>query len=600
MIGRPRKIELLAPAANASIAKEAVLHGADAVYIGPPSHGARKGASNSIEDILSAIEFAHQYGAKVYATVNTIVFENELKDVERLVWDLYRIGTDALIVQDMSLLRLDLPPIALHSSTQCDTRTVEKARFLDDAGFSQIVLARELTLNEISEISRSVNVPVEVFIHGALCVSYSGRCHASQAVCGRSANRGECAQICRLPYNLIDDNGKTIIKDRHLLSLKDFNASHQLHELLNAGVSSLKIEGRLKEMSYVKNVVAYYRRELDKIIKESNGKFIRSSYGRSEISFTPDLYKSFNRGFTEYFLVNRRNKDITSPLTPKSMGEPIRDINALHNGDGISFFNKYNEYEGVKINKVENGRIIGNKPFVLPKDQIIHRTFDVRWDKLLNKPSAKRKLWLDVELDSNSLKALDEKGNSVIIRLDADIQEAKSPRDIRKDFDKFGNTLYSLRNFKANFNTDIFIPASQLAEARRKLLKALENSSKINYRYDLRRKENKNALYPIAELDYRDNVANSKAREFYFSHGVTKIEKAMETEQRIGDRKKRGVRVVMTTRHCILRENGRCLRETPAAKRDFKLPLSLRSMRNTFLLDFDCSRCEMLLLTDTD
>ena len=326
------KIELLAPAANAEVAREAILHGADAVYMGPPSHGARKSAANSIEDISRTADFAHKFGAKVYATVNTIVYDHELKDVERLAWNLYRAGTDALIVQDMALLRLDLPPIALHASTQCDTRTIEKARFLEDVGFSQIVLARELTLKEIADICESLTVPVETFIHGALCVSYSGRCHASQATCGRSANRGECAQICRLPFTLTDANGKILAKDRHLLSLKDFNASDRLEELLNAGVRSLKIEGRLKDASYVKNVVAYYRQRLDNIIEASDGRYERSSSGESTVSFTPQLDKSFNRGFTRYFLDNRRQAGISSPLTPKSMGEEIKDISSLNNG----------------------------------------------------------------------------------------------------------------------------------------------------------------------------------------------------------------------------------------------------------------------------
>lgn len=593
---KPRKIELLAPAANAEIAMEAILHGADAVYIGPSSHGARKSAANSIEDIARTADFAHKYGARVYATVNTIVYDHELKHVERLAWDLYRAGTDALIVQDMALLRLDLPPIALHASTQCDTRTLAKAKFLEEVGFSQIVLARELTLKEIKEICGSVNVAVETFIHGALCVSYSGRCHASQATCGRSANRGECAQICRLPFTLTDASGRILAENRHLLSLKDFNASDRLEDLLEAGVSSFKIEGRLKDASYVKNVTAYYRQKLDEIISKSDGRYLRSSYGHSEISFTPQLDKSFNRGFTHYFLDDRKAKDISSPLTPKSMGETITDLSQLHNGDGISFFNSRNEYEGVMVNGVANGKIIGNKPFVLPKGSVIHRTSDIHWQKTLAKPTAVRKLWLDVIINDKSIEGIDEMGRKVIIGLDADIQPAKNPKPLRSSFDRFGNTIYYLRNMQENFDREVFIPVSQLAEARRKLLDALASAGKATYRFDLRLPENPDAQYPVSSLDFHDNVANHLAEGFYRDHGVAKIEKALEIDPS-ALRKGRSGRSVMTTRHCILRENGRCLRETPAEKRDFKLPLKIKSGQTSFMLDFDCSRCEMHVLT---
>ena len=333
-----RELELLAPAGNADIAIEAILHGADAVYIGPPTHGARKAAANSLEDIKKVVSFAHQFGAKVYCTVNTIIYENELTEVESLIRKLYIIGVDALIVQDMGILRMDIPPIALHASTQCDTRTPEKAKFLEDVGFSQLVLARELTLNEIKKIHDTVDVPLECFIHGALCVSYSGRCHASQATKGRSANRGACAQICRLPFNLTDSRGRVLQKNKHLLSLKDFNLSDNLEELIQVGVSSFKIEGRLKEVGYVKNVVAYYRQKIDEIIRKYPDKYRRSSYGKSTIDFIPQLDKSFNRGFTTYFLNDRRPANISSPDTPKSMGEIITDINQLNNGDGISYF----------------------------------------------------------------------------------------------------------------------------------------------------------------------------------------------------------------------------------------------------------------------
>lgn len=602
-----REIELLAPAANAEIAIEAIRHGADAVYIGPPSHGARKAASNSLEDIRRVVEFAHPFGARVYATVNTIIYEDELKAVEQLVRDLYIIGVDALIVQDMGMLRLDLPPIALHASTQCDTRTPAKARFLQDVGFSQIVLARELTLNEIKEIHSAVNVPLECFVHGALCVSYSGRCHASQCVKGRSANRGACAQICRLPFTLKDADGKIITRNRHLLSLKDFNLSDRLESLMLAGVSSFKIEGRLKDASYVKNTVAYYRKGIDEVMARFPDKFRRSSAGESTLTFNPDLSKSFNRGFTRYFLDDRRPKNISSPLTPKSMGEVIKDVNQLHNGDGISFFNDKNEYEGVMVNGVKGNRIVSNRPVRIPQGATLHRTLDVQWQKLLSRPSAERKLRLDVTLTDTLLSGVDERGVAASVALNADIQEAKNPGNLRINFDKFGNTIYCLSDFNVaidNFKSP-FIPASQLADARRRLIEALGVAGRATYHYDRRRKEDKSAEFPTASLDYQDNVANSKAESFYREHGVTEITPAMEVEKESkvsksvslkSKIKSEGLRSVMTTRHCILREMGKCLKETPQSKRGFKLPLRIESSDADFQLSFDCNNCEMHLL----
>ena len=316
-------------AANAAIAIEAVRHGADAVYIGATSHGARKAAANSLDDIAEVVDYAHKFRSKVYVTVNTIIYDSEIKTVERLCRDLYHIGVDALIVQDMGMLRMSLPPIALHASTQCDIRTPEKARFLQEAGFSQLVLARELSLKEIAEISDAVDVPVECFVHGALCVSYSGKCSASCASTGRSANRGECAQICRLPFSLMDAEGNVIARDRHLLSLRDFNASALMPDLIEAGVSSFKIEGRLKDMDYVKNITSLYNLLLDNIVSNSGGCFHRSSFGKSDISFIPNPEKSFNRGFTDYFLKQRRPISIASLLTPKSMGKQSATSTAL-------------------------------------------------------------------------------------------------------------------------------------------------------------------------------------------------------------------------------------------------------------------------------
>ncbi|MDE6271804.1 MAG: U32 family peptidase [Muribaculaceae bacterium] len=605
-----RDIELLAPAANADIAIEAIKHGADAIYIGPPSHGARKSASNSLDDIRRVVDFAHPFGVKVYSTVNTIVYDSELLKVESLIGDLYKIGVDALIVQDMGILRMEIPPIALHASTQCDTRTPEKARFLEEAGFSQIVLARELTLAEIRSIYESVNVPLECFVHGALCVSYSGRCHASQVTTGRSANRGECAQICRWPFTLTDAAGKVLERNRHLLSLKDFNLSDRLEELLDAGASSLKIEGRLKDASYVKNIVGFYRKRLDEIIRNHPDTYRRSSAGVSELTFRPQADKSFNRGFTHYFIDSRRPASITSPLTPKSMGEKIKDISQLNNGDGISYFNDRNEYEGVMVNGIKGNRIIGNRTFQLPKGASIHRTFDIKWQKEMARPTATRRIDLDVIITDTYISATDGRGISATLSLPKDLQPARNRRTIRDSFDKFGNTIYRIRNFTED-NFTLFIPASQLSDLRRQLIRALESASKATYRFDYRRKENSGYPYPSKQLDYRDNVANRLADQFYREHGVTSIQPAIEigpqefhqsdeADGQRGQRKKydeKKERIVMTTRHCILREMGKCLQRTPPCKRNFQLPLFMTSGKNKFRLKFNCEQCEMEVLT---
>ncbi len=581
-----RDLELLAPAANAEIAIQAILHGADAVYIGAASHGARRKAANSTEDIKRVADFAHIYRAKVYVTVNTLVKDDELESVRTLIWDLYRAGVDAIIVQDMGLLRLDLPPIALHASTQCDTRTVDKARFLEEVGFSQIVLARELTLREIGEICRSVSVPVECFVHGALCVSYSGRCQASQACFNRSANRGDCAQICRLPFTLTDGEGKVLARDRHLLSLRDFNASAQIPAMIEAGVRSFKIEGRLKDSGYVKNVTAAYSRIMDAFITAHPEEYRRSSFGRSDINFTPSLSKSFNRGFTTYFLESRRPASISQPLTPKSMGEVITDVKSLNNGDGISFFDEKGVYQGVMVNGVRDGRIIGSRPFTLPKGAEIHRTFDRQFTTELEKDTAVRKLRVDMTIDETGVWAHDERGVSARVSLDGDRDVARRPMQPRGIFEKLGNTPYKLGEFVNELNPSTFIPASQLTDTRRRLIEALNSAAEATYRFDVRRGENRVYPYPDQTLVSSDNVANLKAREFYLDHGVQQMVTAPEAGGKIsaGD-------TVMVTRHCLLRELGACRRER--GERKLREPLTITSANLKFGLDFDCDRCEM-------
>lgn len=583
----PRRLELLAPARDTETARQAILHGADAVYIGASSHGARAAAANSLDDLKRLVDFAHPFRAKIYATVNTIVYDNELTKVERLIADLYRIGIDALIVQDMGILRLDIPPIELHASTQCDTRTPQKARWLEQMGFSQIVVARELTIGEIEEICRSVSVPVECFIHGALCVSYSGRCHASLACGGRSANRGECAQMCRLPYTLTDANGKVLARDKYLLSMHDLNASRNLESLIRAGASSFKIEGRLKDAAYVKNVTAYYSQLLDTFIAEHPGEYVRAAAGRSQISFTPDPARSFNRGFTDFCQSRRRNADLASIETPKALGQPIADISEINNGDGLSWFGREG-FTGTRVNRVADGKVLTADGRRIPAGTRLYRTFDVKWEKEMARNSASRKIAVDMTLDLHGLTLSDERGAYARVPFAPTTAEARTTPDRRKVFEKLGDTIYRLRTFTDLSGETTFIPNSELAEVRRAGLAALNTAAEAIYPFSYRRPENPDAKYPAAELDYRDNVSNNLAEKLYRSHGVERIERAAEQT-----RSSLKGKTVMTSRHCILRQLGRCLRFD---NRKTALPLTLSGARDKFLVDFDCRRCEMKII----
>ena len=584
----PRTLELLAPARNADIAVEAILHGADAVYMGAPDFGARKAASNSLDDIRRVVDFAHIFNARVYITLNTIIYENELKDVENLICRLYRIGVDALIIQDMGILRMDVPPIELHASTQCDIRSPEKALFLQEVGFSQLVLARELSLDEIKAVTSVVNIPVEVFVHGALCVSYSGRCQAGFVYNGRSGNRGECSQICRLPFTLRDGYGRVMKKDLHLLSLRDMNRLDNLGQLIEAGVSSFKIEGRLKEAAYVKNVVSAYNSRLNEIIGDSDGKLRRSSSGTSEVSFTPDLRKSFNRGFTPYFLNGRKNVRMASMATPKSLGEPVDDPSILNPGDGISFFDRKGQFTGFLVNAVRDGKIIGNRAVDIPKGTSLYRTSDVKWEKELAKKTAARKLSVSVSLDSTGISAKDDTGAYVRLPLPVKPEKSVNKFDYRSVIGKLGNTPFKLKDFTI-CDENIFIPSSVLSRLKRDLVESLLKDKRMRYKFGYRRGELMDSVYPTESLDYRDNVANSLAERFYLEHGVNNIERAIET-LKPSDRKGKAV---MTTRYCILRELGLCLKNS---EKKVKQPLTLQAPSKSFNLRFDCKNCEMSLI----
>lgn len=606
----PQKIELLSPAKNANTAIEAIKHGADAVYIGAPKFGARAAAGNSLDDIRRTVDFAHSFNARIYATVNTILYDNELKEAEQMIRMLYNVGVDALIVQDMGILRLDIPPIALHASTQCDTRTVEKAKFLESVGFSQIVLARELTLSEIREICQNVSVPVECFVHGALCVSYSGKCHASCAFKDRSANRGECAQICRLSYDLTDTSGDVLLRNRHLLSLRDLNLSDRLEDLLNAGVSSFKIEGRLKELSYVKNVTAFYHQRFQEICRAHPDRFYRASAGEVALKFKPCLSKSFNRQFTHYFLDNRNPS--TSPMaslnTPKSIGEPIGKITHVQpgclqvsgnthisNGDGLVFFNRTGELQGFRANKVEGNQIYPFEKIPAYKGAMLYRNADKTFTDILNKESATRLLPIDIQMTQTpsgyvAITVSDCLGNVVTILSDFIPEQAKSDqsRAQKQIFSKLGNTPYRLSTFDAKGTETLFIPASTLTSLRRSIIDALTRTSRMRYRFSYRITENRNIPYVLKTLSFAENVANKLAREFYNEHQAATIEPAMETQQIT---KKNPV--LMTTRYCIRRELNCCLKSGNAGRLPDQLQLKSSNIRMS--VEFDCKNCQMIL-----
>lgn len=598
-------IELLSPAKNAETAIAAVQHGADAVYIGAPKFGARAAVGNSLEDIAKAVDYAHHFNSKTYSTVNTVLYDNELKEAEKMIRDLYRIGVDAIIVQDMSILRMDIPPIQLHASTQCDIRTPEKAKFLENVGFSQLVLARELTIEEIKAIRNAVSVPLEYFVHGALCVSYSGRCNASCYFKDRSANRGECSQICRLPYNVYDEDG-LILKEKHILSLKDFNLSDRLEDLLEAGVSSFKIEGRLKEVQYVKNITALYNNRLNEICKRNPDKYRRSSFGTCEYCFEPNPEKSFNRGFTHYFNETRNPKQkLASIFSPKSIGEKIGTVqkcfkntitikgNAnLANGDGLVYL-KNDELFGFRANKVTGNSIQLLNNIQITPGTTIYRNLDKSFSDLLSKDSATRKIGISVALAKTEkglrIDGSDEIGNTCSAFYPFEAEKAKNDQtDYQKRIiSKLGNTNYVLHNLDNNAVSGLFIPASILTEIRRIIIESLESSQRTNYKFAYRKEENKKAKCPYGNLIFSDNVANNLSRAFYTEHGAESIEPAMEVSKDLKNP------ILMTTRYCIRRQLDACLKEKGHNKIGKHLVLESNDIKMS--VEFDCKNCQMIL-----
>ena len=590
-------LELLAPAKNLACGIAAIDHGADAVYIGAPKFGARAAVGNSIDDIRQLCEYAHQFDAKIYVTLNTIVYDDELEQVRGLIDELAAIGVDAVLVQDMGLLQfMDGKPFEIHASTQTDNRTADKVRWLKQLGFSRAVLARELSAEEIAEIHREVpDIELEVFVHGALCVSYSGICYASQHCFQRSANRGECAQFCRMRFSLVDADGTEIEHERYLLSLKDMNQSDNLDKLIEAGAVSFKIEGRLKDVAYVKNVTAAYSERLNAYIRKHPEEYCRASKGRCEYTFTPNLNRTFNRGYTTYF-VNGRQPDIASFDTPKAVGEFVGRVKEIRNdsfnvagtasfanGDGLCFLNSDRQFEGFRANRVAGNRIF---PFKMPDGlrpgMALYRNNDQEFERILSKPSATRKIAISI-----ALRAVDDGfelcANGVTVHFDAEHQLAqKSPREnIVRQLSKLGDTIYECAEVVVPDNFNFFIPNSQLSDMRRQLIDAMGQAK----REVKQARVGKNP--GVKELSYQNNISNHQSAAFYGTNELSAYEL------------KGGDGPIMQCRHCLRYSLGYCVKR--GGKRPtWREPLSLvLGDGRRFRLEFDCQHCQMNVYAST-
>jgi putative protease len=609
---KPREIELLAPARDAATAFAAIDHGADAVYMGASAFGARQQAANELDEIKAVADYAHKFGVKLYVTVNTIVYETELTDVERLIWDLWRAGVDALIVQDLAITQMKLPPIALHASTQCDTRTPDKAQFLESLGFTRLVLARELTLDEIRSVRNAVRADLEVFVHGALCVSFSGNCQASYVLTGRSANRGECCQVCRFKFDLEDEAGHKLVEGKHLLSLRDMNRLADLEALLDAGASSLKIEGRLKDVAYVKTIVGAYRRELDRLIEANPERYCRSSYGTSKLTFEPNPAKSFNRGFTNYFLTQRQPEpsSLATFNSPKWTGLKVGKVEKmagkvvvaklrteLHNGDGLGYFNEAGEFVGFRLNRVEGNKLFPAVDINIPSGTILYRNSDKQLLDILAGKTAERRIQTKMQLEMRGSQIVltleDEVGHSVAVAEVVDVQQARTPQEDRrrKELEKLGDTIFVATEVR-DLCGNLFIPASQLSHLRRRGIEMLEMAQAVAYQ---REKPGKKSADVQLSADYQvtrhDNIANSVAAELYAKitdQQASQLPRAIECTRTSDDRQ------VMETRYCLRREMGCCLKTKDARR----LPngLYLVSEGNRFRLEFDCANCRMKVM----
>ena len=617
------QLELLSPAKTAEIGREAILHGADAVYIGGPSFGARHNASNPIEDIAALVEFAHRYRARIFVTMNTILHDAELELARKQIWQLYDAGVDALIVQDMGLLEMDLPPIQLHASTQCDIRTVDKARFLGAVGFSQLVLARELSLEQIRQIHAAVDTPLEYFIHGALCVAFSGQCYISHADTGRSANRGDCSQACRLPYTLSDNQGRVVAYEKHLLSMKDNDQSANLEGLIDAGIRSFKIEGRYKDMGYVKNITGHYRQLLDEIM-ERRPEFARASSGRTRLQFTPNVDKTFHRGHTDYFAQGRQ-PDIGAFDTPKYVGVELGVVSrvgtdhidlvtnaSMANGDGLNYMNKRTTV-GIQANKVEKlgedeegqcWRVFPNEAMSdlpgLKSGTTIHRNRDHQWEAALHKKSSERRVTLHMTLSEHAdglrLALCDEDGITSVtdaaIALQPAQQAAQAEAALRTSLGKLGNTMFEAGQIELSLSQPWFVPAAAINALRRDAIAAHEAVRLAAWQCPSRKAPVEPCpVYPETQLSYLANVYNEKARAFYHKHGVQLIDAAYEAHQEAGEVS------LMITKHCLRFSFNLCPKQAKGVQgvqgQVRAEPMTLVSGNERYTLRFDCKPCEM-------
>ncbi|RZA33603.1 MAG: U32 family peptidase [Lysobacteraceae bacterium] len=617
------QLELLSPAKTAEIGREAILHGADAVYIGGPAFGARHNASNPLEDIASLVEFAHRYRSRIFVTMNTIMHDSELELARKQIWQLYEAGVDALIIQDMGLVEMDLPPIQLHASTQCDIRTVEKAKFLGDVGFSQLVLARELTVEQIRKIKSEVDTPLEYFVHGALCVAFSGQCYISHADTGRSANRGDCSQACRLPYTLSDGQGRVVAYEKHLLSMKDNDQSRNLEALVDAGIRSFKIEGRYKDMGYVKNITAHYRLLLDELL-ERRPEFVRASSGTTRVLFSPDVDKNFHRGHTDYFALGRQ-EDIGAFDSPKYIGVELGTVTrigpdfidlftnaAMANGDGLNYMNK-RETVGIQANKAEKlgetedgqrwrvfpNEILGALPG-LKVGTVIHRNRDHQWESALNKKSSERKVRVDLLLDEQPgglrLTLRDEDGIETVtcaeIALQPAQQAAQAEAGLRTSIAKLGNTMFDAGRVELKLSQPWFVASSAINALRRDAVAAHEAARLAAWERPARKAAAEPpALYPEQQLSYLANVYNEQARAFYHKHGVQLIAAAYEAHEEAGEVP------LMITKHCLRFSFNLCPKQAKGVQgvqgQVRAEPMTLVSGKETYTLRFDCKPCEM-------
>ena len=619
-----KSLELLAPAKNLEQGKAAINHGADAVYIGAPLFGARVAAGNSIEDIENLVSYAHLYGAKVFATVNTLLFDNELQEARNLLWALYNTGVDAAIVQDMGLLELDLPPIELHASTQTHNIDPRRIKFLEQVGFKRIILARETSLQQMASLRQEITADLEAFIHGALCVCYSGQCYMSLHLNGRSGNRGNCSQPCRSTYDLMNSEGKMLRHDEHLLSLKDFNASRHIESMIDAGITSFKIEGRLKDVSYVKNVTAYYRKLIDSIIERRNSNsnnsqpLNKASSGKTFVTFEPDPERTFNRGFTDYFLVGRH--PMSSRTTQKSLGKKVGEVisaegnrlkiksdQTLSAGDGICYFNNQGKLEGFLVNHFTDRQITANKVLEITPGTALWRNNDFKFEKILQSDSSERKIGINLTLSDTPtglrLTVKDEEGCMATADIICEKNVARDPlkakETIETQLSKLGGTPFSLEKTVIETEQSYFIPASVLNALRRTAVERLTEVRILHHKAKDCKFTPNEVPYYETYLDERANVVNKKAEAFYRRHGVTEIVYGLDAPV---DRQRQRTPAIplMTTKYCIRYELGQCLKHKCNTKteKDFESELWLHNNGRSFLLRFDCQRCEMLVLAE--